>query len=169
MRTHTYRKAELSVWTRLSRMPWAKCLLLMEKVTPSVDIPVLQVNACALPSCQWETGCPSHQHYKIQPQPPLPDAKSSNLEGGRKDKNKTKNTEQTRVCLYLFPLLDPRRHRPQPDSENPNLTMEKNATSWFRHSFLHQHLCKQRCLSAVWGMCVSGAGYEHLAPVRRYG
>lgn len=57
--THTLAEPRLSVWARLSRMPWAKCLLFMEKVTPRVDIPILQVNACVLPSCQWKAGCPS--------------------------------------------------------------------------------------------------------------
>lgn len=96
---------------------WAKCLLFMEKVTPCVDIPILQVNACVLPSCQWEPGRPSSQPFKLW---------------------LILHTQCQKVSLRAFKaaaLLECRRsHWAKTDSGKYIL-------------YLHQHVFEQRCLS----------------------
>lgn len=96
---------------------WAKCLLFMEKVTPCVDIPILQVNACVLPSCQWEPGRPSRQPFKLW---------------------LILHTQCQKVSLRAFKaaaLLECRGfHWAKTDRGKYSL-------------YLHQHVSEQRCLS----------------------
>lgn len=141
--THWHTEPELSVWARLSRMPWAKRLLFMEKVTPCVDIPILQVNACVLPSCQWEPGCPSHQQFKLLSLAGLPDAVSHSSE------SRLPGISAGIHVLTVLSCRDPKCTK-QTTEEKWNLPV----TVCFRHSCVHQHCSEQRCLSVVRNVCV---------------
>ena len=65
----------------------------------------------------------------------------------RRFRNKKPGLQVSLNCVIVW--------RP-PDIQK--LATEENATVWFRHSYLHQHLSEQRCLSAVRNVRVWVAG-----------